>query len=73
MLLSPTNYWLYVSNRDSYKLGKNLSALAEIEYHNFTVHGKSKETKVYTENGVDKLNMSTNFRQLHMQLFIRIM
>jgi hypothetical protein len=47
----------------SYKLGKNLSALAEIEYRNFTVHGKSKETKVYTENGVDKLNMSTNFRQ----------
>jgi fructose/tagatose bisphosphate aldolase len=47
----------------SYKLGKNLSALAEIEYRNFTVHGKSKETKFICRNGVDKLNMSTNFRQ----------
>lgn len=45
----------------SYKLGKKLSAFIEIEYRSGTVHGKSKETKVYTENGVDKLNASTNF------------
>jgi opacity protein-like surface antigen len=47
----------------SYKLGKNISLFAEIEYRNFTVHGKSKETKEYTENGVDKLNTPTGFRQ----------
>lgn len=46
----------------SYKLSKNISALAELEYRNFTVHGKTKETKVYTENGVDKLNTPTAFR-----------
>jgi opacity protein-like surface antigen len=46
----------------SYKLGKNISAFAELEYRNFTVHGKTKETKVYTENGVDKLNTPTGFR-----------
>lgn len=46
----------------SYKLGKNISAFAELEYRNFTVHGKTKETKVYTENGVDKLNTPTAFR-----------
>lgn len=46
----------------SYKLGKNISAFAELEYRNFTVHGKTKETKVYTENGVDKLNTPTTFR-----------
>jgi opacity protein-like surface antigen len=46
----------------SYKLGKNIALFAEIEYRNFTVHGKSKETKEYTENGVDKLNTPTNFR-----------
>jgi opacity protein-like surface antigen len=46
----------------SYKLGKNISAFAELEYRNFTVHGKSKETEVYTENGVDKLNTPTGFR-----------
>jgi hypothetical protein len=46
----------------SYKLGKKLSAFAELEYRNFTVHGKTKETETYTENGVDKLNTSTNFR-----------
>ncbi|WP_438861677.1 outer membrane beta-barrel protein [Flavobacterium maritimum] len=46
----------------SYKLGKNISAYAELEYRNFTVHGKSKETEVYTENGVDKLNTPTAFR-----------
>ncbi|AWG21020.1 hypothetical protein FFWV33_05445 [Flavobacterium faecale] len=46
----------------SYKLGKNLSAFAELEYRNFTVHGKTKETEIYTENGVDKLNTTTSFR-----------
>ncbi|PBI89046.1 hypothetical protein BSF41_24150 [Flavobacterium sp. ACN2] len=46
----------------SYKLGKHISAFAELEYRNFTVHGKTKETEVYTENGVDKLNTTTNFR-----------
>lgn len=46
----------------SYKLGKHISVFAEIEYRNFTVHGKTKETEVYTENGVDKLNTTTNFR-----------
>ena len=46
----------------SYKVGKNISLFAEVEYRNFTVHGKSKETKEYTENGVDKLNTPTTFR-----------
>jgi len=46
----------------SYKLGKHISAYAELEYRNFTVHGKSKETTEYTENGVDKLNETTTFR-----------
>ena len=46
----------------SYKLGKNISLFAEVEYRNFTVHGKSKETKEYTENGVDKLYTPTSFR-----------
>ncbi|WP_316635107.1 outer membrane beta-barrel protein [uncultured Flavobacterium sp.] len=46
----------------SYKLGKHISAFAELEYRNFTVHGKTKETTIYTENGVDKLNTTTNFR-----------
>jgi hypothetical protein len=46
----------------SYKLAKNISLFAELEYRNFTVHGKSKETKEYTENGVDKLNTPTGFR-----------
>lgn len=46
----------------SYKLGTRISLFAELEYRNFTVHGKSKETEVYTENGVDKLNTPTSFR-----------
>lgn len=46
----------------SYKLGTHISVFAELEYRNFTVHGKSKETEVYTENGVDKLNTATSFR-----------
>jgi opacity protein-like surface antigen len=39
----------------SYKLGKNLSAFAEVEYRNFTVHGKTKETTEFTVNGTDAL------------------
>ena len=46
----------------SYKLTSKLAAFAEVEYRNFTVSGKSKETEVYTENGVDRLNTSTTFR-----------
>lgn len=46
----------------SYKLGKNLSVFGELEYRNFTVHGKTKETEVYTEGGGDKLNATTSFR-----------
>ncbi|KUJ63188.1 hypothetical protein AR687_03250 [Flavobacteriaceae bacterium CRH] len=46
----------------SYKLGKHISAFAELEYRNFTVHGKTKETEIYTENGVDKLNTPTTIR-----------
>lgn len=39
----------------SYKIGKNLSLFGEIEYRNFTVHGKTKETTKFTVNGVDAL------------------
>jgi hypothetical protein len=46
----------------TYKLGQHISLFAEIEYRNFTVGGDTKETKVYTENGVDKLNTPTSFR-----------
>jgi opacity protein-like surface antigen len=46
----------------SYRLGTHISLFAELEYRNFTVHGKTKETEVYTENGVDKLNTPTTFR-----------
>ena len=46
----------------SYKLGKNISVFAELEYRNFTVSGDTKETVEYTENGVDKLNTPTSFR-----------
>ncbi|WP_163409091.1 outer membrane beta-barrel protein [Flavobacterium ajazii] len=47
----------------SYKIGKKLALFAEIEYRNFTVHGKTKETTVFTENGVDKLHTPSTFRQ----------
>ncbi|WP_289664466.1 outer membrane beta-barrel protein [Flavobacterium panacagri] len=47
----------------SYKIGKKIALFAEIEYRNFTVHGKTKETTVFTENGVDKLHTPTTFRQ----------
>jgi opacity protein-like surface antigen len=46
----------------SYKLGSHFSLFGELEYRNFTVHGKSKETKEYTENGADKLTTPTAFR-----------
>ncbi|GGF00521.1 membrane protein [Flavobacterium limi] len=46
----------------SYKLGKKLALFAEIEYRNFTVHGDTKETTVFTENGVDKLHTASTFR-----------
>jgi opacity protein-like surface antigen len=48
----------------SYKLGKHISAFAEIEYRNFTVHGKTKETTEYTVNGQDALATRTN-AQVH--------
>lgn len=48
----------------SYKLADKLSAFAELEYRNFTVHGKSKETTEYTINGVDRLNTLTT-SQIH--------
>jgi opacity protein-like surface antigen len=48
----------------SYKLGKNLSAFGEVEYRNFTVHGKTKETTVYTVNGTDALNTRST-AQIH--------
>ncbi|MBX9886306.1 MAG: porin family protein [Flavobacteriaceae bacterium] len=44
----------------SYKLAKNLSAFAELEYRNFTVHGKSKETIEFTQNGQSTLSTRTN-------------
>lgn len=40
----------------SYKIYKKISAFAELEYRNFTVHGKDKEVTAYTVNGVDRLN-----------------
>ncbi|WP_339659185.1 outer membrane beta-barrel protein [Flavobacterium frigidarium] len=44
----------------SYKLGKNISAFAELEYRNFTVHGKTKETTDFTINGNDALATRSN-------------
>ncbi|MEC5164409.1 opacity protein-like surface antigen [Flavobacterium sp. PL11] len=41
----------------SYQLGKNLSAYAEIEYRNFTVHGKDKTVEGYTVNGADGFSL----------------
>ncbi|WP_369618290.1 outer membrane beta-barrel protein [Flavobacterium sp. CFS9] len=43
----------------SYKLGKNISVFAELEYRNFTVHGKTKETTEFTVNGNDALASRT--------------
>lgn len=48
----------------SYKLAKNLSAFGEVEYRNFTVHGKTKETTSYTVNGQDALSTRTT-AQVH--------
>jgi len=55
----------------SYKLGKHISAFAELEYRNFTVHGKSKETTEYTVNGQDALatrNTSQRYTNYHEKL-----
>jgi hypothetical protein len=54
----------------SYKLG-NTSAYAELEYRNFTVHGKPKKLK-FIENGVDKLNTTTTLGKHHMLQFTLI-
>ena len=43
----------------SYKLGKNLAAFAEVEYRNFTVHGKDKKVEEYTVNGADGFALPT--------------
>lgn len=43
----------------SYKLARNLAAFAELEYRNFTVHGKSKKTVEYTRNAQDVLATRT--------------
>ena len=48
----------------SYKLGKNISAFAELEYRNFTVHGKTKETTEFKVNGNDALATRTK-AQIH--------
>ncbi|KLT68986.1 MULTISPECIES: outer membrane beta-barrel protein [Flavobacterium] len=48
----------------SYKLGKHISAFAELEYRNFTVHGKTKETTKFTQNGQDALATRTT-AQIH--------
>lgn len=48
----------------SYKIGKNLSLFAELEYRNFTVHGKTKETTEFTVNGADALATRTK-AQIH--------
>lgn len=48
----------------SYKLGKNISLFTELEYRNFTVHGKTKETTEYTRNGQDVLATRTT-AQVH--------
>jgi opacity protein-like surface antigen len=43
----------------SYKLAKHISVFAEMEYRNFTVHGQTKETTEFTQNGVDVLSGRT--------------
>ncbi|MFD1603519.1 outer membrane beta-barrel protein [Flavobacterium artemisiae] len=48
----------------SYKLGKHISAFAELEYRNFTVHGKTKETTEFKVNGQDALASRTT-AQIH--------
>lgn len=52
----------------SYKLAKNISLFAELEYRNFTVHGDTKETTEFTVNGNDAMatrktsQIHTNYR-----------
>jgi len=48
----------------SYKLGKNISVFGELEYRNFTVHGKTKETTEFKVNGNDAL-ASRSTSQIH--------
>jgi opacity protein-like surface antigen len=48
----------------SYKLAKHVSLFAELEYRNFTVHGKTKETTEFTVNGNDALS-TRNTSQIH--------
>jgi opacity protein-like surface antigen len=48
----------------TYKLTSHLSAFAELEYRNFTVHGKTKETTEFTVNGNDAL-ASRSTAQIH--------
>ncbi|WP_294964107.1 outer membrane beta-barrel protein [uncultured Flavobacterium sp.] len=48
----------------TYKLTSHLSAFAELEYRNFTVHGKTKETTEFTVNGNDALASRTT-AQIH--------
>ena len=48
----------------SYKLGKNISVFGELEYRNFTVHGKTKETTEFNVNGNDAL-ASRSTSQIH--------
>ncbi|WP_426090385.1 outer membrane beta-barrel protein [Flavobacterium sp. DSR3-2] len=55
----------------SYKLGKNISAFAELEYRNFTVHGKSKETTEFTMNGQNALAGRTE-AQIHTNYVNRL-
>jgi len=55
----------------SYKLGKHISAFAELEYRNFTVHGKTKETTEYTVNGQDAL-ATRNTSQIHTNYHERL-
>ena len=55
----------------SYKLGKNIAAFAELEYRNFTVHGKSKETTEFTMNGQNALAGRTQ-AQIHTNYVNRL-
>lgn len=55
----------------SYKLGKNIAAFAELEYRNFTVHGKSKETTEFTVNGQNALAGRTQ-AQIHTNYVNRL-
>ncbi|GAA3763279.1 outer membrane beta-barrel protein [Flavobacterium ginsengiterrae] len=48
----------------TYKLTSHLSAFAELEYRNFTVHGKTKETTEFKVNGNDALATRTT-AQIH--------